>query len=375
MEALVDFKNQLSNFRLSNDMSKVSSLKVVDLKKLATDLYALLLCGDSTIDKLVKDRDDVGALRNSFDELRLQLSGSLQEKENDYASAVKSKKSVDPIKVSVFGKTKTVQDQQVIVVKPKSSEKLTNGEMNAAKEDIFQALGSIPVSNFKQMESGAFVVKLPSVQTKKAASNAITNAFPDGSNFVISEPRKMLPKLTLTGIPSNIKDEEIIPKILEKNSSIANLITAGCSMSLCFARIKQLDGRLSDTKTAVIKMSPEVRLAIINQGNYVFMDFSRCKAYDRFWVIQCFHCQKFGHLSADCSAKESAPICGFCAGAHIGRNCRNKNQPGCANCKAASTDNSSQGSSDHFASSDKCPHIIKQRQHIINNTNFVCSKN
>ena len=179
--------------------------------------------------------------------------------------------------------------------------------------------------------------------------------------------------MTLTGIPSNIKDDEIIPKILEKNNVIANLVSSGCQLTLCFTKLKKIDSHFSDTKTAIIKMSPEIRSAIIDQRNYLFMDFSRCRAYDRFWVIQCYHCQKFGHFAADCTNKDSLPVCGFCAGAHTGKNCRNKNEPCCANCKTTSTDSSS--SSGHFASSDRCPHIVKQSQYIINNTNFVCSKN
>ena len=48
-------------------------------------------------------------------------------------------------------------------------------------------------------------------------------------------------------------------------------------------------------KYAVLKMSPDIRDSIERMGGHVYVGLNRCAAYDRFWVTQCYHCQRFGH--------------------------------------------------------------------------------
>ena len=186
----------------------------------------------------------------------------------------------------------------------------------------------------------------------------------------MTEPKKLLPKMTIVGIPSYIEDNEILPTILNKNSNIKTLVNEGMTLNLIFAR----QNENGQTKTAVVKMSPEIRQAIVEGGNFVYAGLMRCKAYDRFWVTQCHHCQRFGHSSDRCTRKNEAPTCGFCAGNHESKNCSNKQSPKCVNC----VNNTSASNSEpplHFASSHLCPIMISQRNKVIENTNFACSKN
>ena len=75
----------------------------------------------------------------------------------------------------------------------------------------------------------------------------------------------MLPKMTLTGIPSLFPEGEIIDGILSKNKKIKNLCEEGLHLSLLF--IKQKDQ--SEHKVAVLKMAPEIRKAVNETGGYV----------------------------------------------------------------------------------------------------------
>ena len=68
----------------------------------------------------------------------------------------------------------------------------------------------------------------------------------------------MLPKMTLTGIPS-FPEGEIIDGILSKNKKIKNLCEEGLHLSLLF--VKQKDQ--SEHKVAVLKMAPDIRKAVM----------------------------------------------------------------------------------------------------------------
>ena len=105
---------------------------------------------------------------------------------------------------------------------------------------------------------------------------------------------------------------------------------------------------------ASIRVSNIIRQVISKSGDRLFVGALRsCKVYDNFYVKRCFNCQKFGHLSTDCT---HSAVCGHCAGAHQTRDCVHKNDStkvSCSNCK------SKQGSKpvqcNHPAYSMGCP--------------------
>ena len=144
------------------------------------------------------------------------------------------------------------------------------------------------------------VVKFPTAEAKSEASDLMSSCFENNDDFVVSQPKKMLPKMTLTGIPSSFPEGEIIDGILSKNKKIKNLCEEGLHLSLLF--VKQKDQ--NEHKVAVLKMAPEIRKAVNETGGNVYLGLSTCRAYDKFWVTQCFHCQRFGHIATKCPRKK-----------------------------------------------------------------------
>ena len=200
------------------------------------------------------------------------------------------------ITIKANGKTKTVHTQQVLIVKPKTDH-VDKAKLAAAALDIEGALRTIPVKDVRETKKGALLVKLPTAEAKKDAGEAMNAIFGDSSEFTVSEPNKTLPKMTIVGIPLTCPDNEILSSILEKNKDIRNLKQKGCTLEFLFAK------PASESKTAVIKMSPEIRTSIERDSSRVYVGLSRCRAYDRFWVTQCYHCQKFGHIASKCQKK------------------------------------------------------------------------
>ena len=173
-----------------------------------------------------------------------------------------------------FGQTKTIQDRQVFIVKPKSGGRTASAKLTQATDDVRSALKSFPVDNIRKTNTGSLVVKFPTAEAKSEASDLMSSCFENNNDFVVSQPKKMLPKMTLTGIPSSFPEGEIIDGILNKNKKIKNLCEEGLHLSLLF--VKQKDQ--SEHKVAVLKMAPDIRKAVNETGGYVYLGLSRYRA-------------------------------------------------------------------------------------------------
>lgn len=77
----------------------------------------------------------------------------------------------------------------------------------------------------------------------------------------------------------------------------------------------------------------------------IYLGFSahRVKEYVE-GPIQCFHCQRFGHLARNCRWPQR---CKFCAGPHGFKECTARRQPKCANCGGP-----------HVVTHSQCPHKL-----------------
>lgn len=270
------------------------------------------------------------------------------------------KETISEVKKSEApSKTSTILPQEVLLVKPKEGTTIDQGKTEAARTGVELALKSIPVDSCRKTRNGGLVVKFPSKALKDRASLAIEGHLGQDSDFSVSEPARIKPKMTITGIPIAFPNEEILDSIAVKSPEVGELLGKGFTMELMFTREK------GQNKYAVIKMSPEIRAAILKRKGRVYVGLSSCRAYDRFWVTQCFHCQRFGHKYADCPMKQDQPTCTFCAGRHESRSCTNKSSLCCANCSSVENDNVNAA---HSSSSVDCPTMVTERRKLIERT-------
>ena len=220
---------------------------------------------------------------------------------------------------------------------------------------LTNVIKSIPVKSCRETGRRIMVMKFPHGEAK-AEVKALVGSSTDFMDVAVTEPKKMLPKMTLLYVPPSLPDGEIISAILEKNPQIKELLNVGHTLTLGFSRVR---GR---KKMAVIKMSPAVCNVIASSCNRVFLGLSSCGAFDRFWATQCRQCQKFGHTKDRCPAKNTSP-CSLCDGPHVSLNCPGKIVLKCVNC-------SSLGSPAerclHSASSLDCPVKISERNKVMN---------
>lgn len=339
-------------------MDNVSAGMSNILDKLKDEISNKIEALEYKIDTSLQQHQDPTSQPETFASI---LKTALEESKNDQGNVCES-----GTKVNDFGKSRTVRNQQVLVVKPKESGPMDAAKVATVTGNIEEALKSVPVDSLRKTKTGSLVMKFPSEKAKVEAVNLMGSCLDGTSEFSVSEPRKMLPKMTLTGISTSYPDAKIIESIIMKNKEIELLVAIGSTLTLVFTKVK------GDYKFAVLKMSPEIRAAIERTGGYVYVGLDRCRAYDRFWVTQCYHCQKFGHIASKCPKKDNEPVCAFCASNHMSQSCTSKSSPLCSNC---SSHDGPADSHRHFASSSDCPAMVFQRQKLIENTNFVSSKN
>ena len=56
---------------------------------------------------------------------------------------------------------------------------------------------------------------------------------------------------------------------------------------------------------------------------------------DRYHVLTCYHCQRYGHKAQDCKEKDKEAKCAICAGNHATRDCQHgddSTKHSCINC-------------------------------------------
>lgn len=72
---------------------------------------------------------------------------------------------------------------------------------------------------------------------------------------------------------------------------------------------------------------PTLRRVI--EKNEVICGLDMKRVYEFIDIVQCFNCQRFGHVANACKA---SPSCKFCAGEHQSKLCDDKENFACVNC-------------------------------------------
>ena len=125
---------------------------------------------------------------------------------------------------------------------------------------------------------------------------------------------------------------------------------------------------------AVAKVNPVIQQVIKHNSNKIFLDLTSCPVTDRFHLVQCCTCQKFGHKSRSphCLLKnQNVKVCLYCSENHMSKDCHNKNSmenQECANCFASNSVIIKDNSSGHTTTSDKCPIFQQALNQLVRKT-------
>ena len=287
----------------------------------------------------------------------MQLISDLQKRvsklESSSSSGPQSFKQ-DP--VSKINTPDPISHQVHII--PKENEEFT---IKSFSEIARKNLPSIPINKLGITKNGHGYIKVPDKELRDKALSTLKVNY----NVVAKDmsQREFMPKITISDINSDDysnNDKEVLKEaILCKNPAIKSCVDEKKEFTILFVT----KDKSKNTCKAVVRLHPDI-LSVIKRSNYrIFIDFSTCRVSDRFFLKQCYRCQKFGHRNDDCSMKvDNKHVCRFCSANHESSTCilkisKDKDKFKCANCSGS-----------HTSTDSSCHVLQKQVNYIVSRT-------
>jgi len=168
----------------------------------------------------------------------------------------------------------------------------------------------------------------------------------------------------IANLSKDIVTKEALDKELcQKNQNIKDLKAAGLVIKTVFIDTYK--------NFAVVQMSPEIRESIKSNQNKVYLGLRRLLVWDRFHVVQCYHCQGYGHMAkeGDCPRFTLPATCQFCSGNHRSDKCTVKgNSHKCTNCLKSNNPDVKEMAHTHRASDELCPSYVRAKVNLMSRT-------
>ena len=357
---LLECANSLADIETSN--------KREDLFVLAKELYKFSKKAlDRTKPSQMTGQDNINSIEEIINRqltdvlpalLKIALSNvpSLQEKEKE-ETATKTA-TLNPGR-------HTVTFSQVKATDGKDSPSISEREWTeVVRSDLKGSLKTIPVKN-ATFVNGAATLDFTSKAHMEEAQKTLAAKYEVSAKS--HDLKKLDPKLTIFDIDTDVADkEQLLEEILHKNQGI-NALNTNNSIKVVFYSKEQ--------RQAVIQVSPGIREHIRKNGDHIHLALGHHHVKDRIHVIQCYHCQQFGHMSGSsyCKNKERDPICFYCAGNHRSKDCDNRKgkkvgKIRCSNCAKCRNPADRSAANTHKASDPLCPFYIRERVRVMSRT-------
>ena len=250
-------------------------------------------------------------------------------------------------------------------------EEMSQGKWNTVvKGDVAKSLETVPVVR-AQYKGGAARLDFKTEEDMKKAENALKDRYSITSRT--KEQKKLDPKLTISDLDAEITTKEILEqKLLQKNEFLKHQKEVNGERLTVLFLGKDHRGNLE----GVIQVSVGMREAIRRNEDRLCVGLQRHSVRDRIHVIQCFHCQGYGHKTGSpyCKLKDvKEGICFFCAGSHSTRDCRRKknketDKVKCVNCSNSKSRSEREKSCTHRANDTLCPFYVREKERIMART-------
>ena len=182
----------------------------------------------------------------------------------------------------------------------------------------------------------------------------------------IVDVKRKCPVITIRNVPNYISEKEFLSEIKAQNPQIAEKLdteNGSSEFSVVFSREQRNpQHRVGDEMVSMVvaRVSEDIRECLKAVNDRVYIGFTACRVFDRFYVKSCAACHRFGHYHAEC---ESVPCCGYCGDEdHTSQQCqiqqhKEQNKYQCVNCEDSGKP--SVGHSSHWHG---CPTYIEQQK-------------
>jgi PHD/YefM family antitoxin component YafN of YafNO toxin-antitoxin module len=236
----------------------------------------------------------------------------------------------------------------------------SNGdEVDMKKIEEIATKNSIQVTKATVKENGDVYLDLPSKENREKFAPLLNNEGFAEDNIV--ELKSKSPAISILDVKEYESKEEFIEKIKQQNEKVKQLIDGGSEFKIVYTRPPNKEAQNSIYYQVVARVSEDVRKAIKENRDKLFVGVSSYRVVDRFYIKRCNKCQQYGHYEKDC---ENAECCGYCSGPHLSLNCQevDKNaheQHKCVNCEKSKKDPTK-----HSALWYKCPTYLEMQKKL-----------
>ena len=262
-------------------------------------------------------------------------------------------------------KSRTVHTLLVEKKSDNEDDKITENEwVRSTKSDVKTKLQKVKVLN-AAASNGTATLRFETKQHLDQAKKALQEEYKVTPTS--EEKKKLNPKLSISDIDRDINSKELLmSEILDKDNRLKALKDEGETLEVSYFHKEQ--------RYAVIQVSPKIREIIRANGDRMSIGLMYYNVRDRIHVIQCYHCQQYGHMAGSpyCKQKGQDATCFYCAGSHASKDCRKKlNQDKhvkCSNCAQSKNRSESAACTTHKASDTLCPFYIRERVRVMSRT-------
>ena len=231
------------------------------------------------------------------------------------------------------------------------------------KKDVTKSLKHVPVLRANASNKGTAMIEFKTREDMEEASRSLESNYRVTTRTAVD--KKLDPKITISNLDSDVTADTLKDDIITKNENIKALVDSGETFERIFFDPKE--------RFAVMKVSPNIREVLKKNGDKICIGLQMHTVKDRFHVVQCFHCQGFGHKFDNCKHKDDDPVCFYCAGSHKSKECtfkkdRKDNKIKCANCAQSKIKSERESCKSHKASDTLCPIFVKEKERMMDRT-------
>ena len=266
--------------------------------------------------------------------------------------------------IQALAKLKEKAPEPIVPVRPTYAEKASaviviKKKVNGPSADmdiIYQAAvnTNAAVSKAYKNRTGDTVVVCDD-EASKQSMLPILNEKMESDRFTVITPPPRRPTINIIDIPVNYSKEDLLDRVKSHNATKFTGIDLNAdNFKIIFTKPQFKNNNLFK---ATVRVSEDVRKAISNASNKLFIGLSSCPVYDDFFVKRCNRCQQFGHWKDDCNA-DTPVVCGKCSGHHETKDCT-VDVIKCNNCVHAKHNDTN-----HETSYNKCVVYIAARKKI-----------
>lgn len=283
------------------------------------------------------------SIKSSDDDLKLNIKNVLEVK--------------DVIQETYSSKLKIKKPEPVIVIKPKDA-KQPNTDTRKVIKDSFDPTKS-GVSGIKNTRDGGIVLGCKNREAaEKLKAEAITKL---GEKYNVIEPKKLLPRIKITGMNDRDTPEKLEKSILDQNEEY--FIENKYFKIIYVGEQKNRRGFF-----AYAELNGESYRRIL-ANRKINVGWDRCYVFDAVDITRCYKCSGFNHKAKECRNNLTCPKCGK---SHTEDECTlEENSAECQNCKNVAHKLKLKIDCKHHSLSRECPTYLRKLELLKNKIDFL----